>query len=127
GALTDGTRISLRAHDGTHYVSAAQDPLDARATAAAANEYFTVKVISRPFKARHGIVRADHRTIVDDDGAFYPLGATMMWSLWGWKNDRDRLKQNLDFLKRHHWDYVRILGEVDWAGEEIDPNWPDYP
>jgi hypothetical protein len=89
-------------------------------------EQLTVHVIYSPVKQRHGIVRADSRSFKDDDGNFYPLGATMFWSLWGWKNDQARLKQNLDFLKQHHWDYVRILGEVDWAGETIDPNWPDY-
>jgi hypothetical protein len=130
GSLVDGAGIALKASDGMHYVSVRIDQtpavVDATATSHGPWETLTAHVIYSPLKLRHGIVRADSRSFVDDDGTFYPLGATMMWSLWGWKNDQARLKQNLDFLKQHHWDYVRILGEVDWAGETIDPNWPDY-
>jgi hypothetical protein len=130
GSLVDGAMISLMTSDGAHYVSARIDEtpalIDAEATNAGPWEQLTVHVIYSPLKVRHGVVRADGRSFVDDDGTFYPLGATMMWSLWGWKNDRARLQQNLQFLKQHHWDYVRILGEVDWAAETIDPNWPDY-
>lgn len=79
-----------------------------------------------PVITRHGIVHTNGRQIADDDGNFYPLGATVMWALHGWKFERDRLKQNLDYLKTHHWDYIRILGEVGWPGNEIDPAWPDY-
>lgn len=78
------------------------------------------------FPRRHGIVHADGRSWVDDDGAFYPLGGTLFWSMWGWRNDRDRLEQNLQYLAQHHYDYVRILAEVAWPGEEISPSWPDY-
>jgi hypothetical protein len=76
--------------------------------------------------ARKGIVHADGRNFVDDDGAFYPLGGTLFWALRGWKYEPDRVKQNLQFLKKHHYDYVRILGEVDWPNNGIDENWPDY-
>jgi hypothetical protein len=130
GSLVDGAGVAFKTADGMHYVSARIDRtpalVDAEAAAHGPWETLTAHVIFSPVKQRHGIVRADSRSFVDDDGTFYPLGATLMWSLWGWKNDQDRLKQNLDFLKQHHWDYVRILGEVDWAGETIDPNWPDY-
>ena len=130
GTLTDGAELSFKAPDDSHYLSARVDrtppPVDATATAAGPWETFKLHVIHSPVQARRGIVRAESRSFVDDDGAFYPLGGTLFWSLYGWKNDRDRLKQNLDYLKQHHYDYVRILGEVDWAGEAIDPAWPDY-
>jgi len=78
------------------------------------------------FPARSGIVRAAGRTWADAGGEFYPLGATLFWALRGWKFERARLERNLDFLAREGWDYVRILGEVGWAGNEIDPRWDDY-
>ncbi len=130
GALSDGAVVSLKTPDGIHYLSARLDrdpPLvDAEATAPGIWEQFTVHVIYSPVVTRKGVVHAESRTFVDDGGPFYPLGATLFWSLYGWKNDRDRLKQNLQYLTLHQYDYVRILGEVNWAGEEIDPSWADY-
>jgi hypothetical protein len=130
GNLSEGSSISLKTTDGTHYVTANinQDPdvVNAIVTAIGAWEQFKVHVIYSPVKIRPGIVRAQGRNFVDDQGQFYPLGATLMWALWGWKFDQDRLKQNLQYLKSHGYDYVRILGEVDWSGETIDWQWPDY-
>lgn len=131
GRISEGNAISLRAGDGVHFVSARidQDPplVDAEATALGPWEQFAVHVIAAPaIVARPGIVHADGNNYADDAGAFYPLGATLMWAVWGWQNDQDRVKQNLDFLAQHHWDYVRILGEVDWSNETIDPNSPGY-
>jgi len=76
--------------------------------------------------ARAGVVHAEGRSWVDDHGSFYPLGATLFWALRGWKVERDRLRANLAFLQAHTWDYIRILGEVGWRGNEIDPRWSDY-
>lgn len=76
---------------------------------------------------RAGLVKADGRSYFDATGHFYPLGATLFWAARGWKFERDRLKANLAWLAGHHVDYVRVLCEVGWAGNEIDPNWPDYP
>ena len=127
GTLTDGATISLKANDDQHYVSASAAPeVNAKATSAGATEQFTLGVLVSPIKQRKGVVHAEGRSWVDDGGPFYPLGQTLFWALSGWKNDRARLKQNLEFLSRHHYDYVRILGEVDWPGREIDPSWPDY-
>lgn len=129
GALFDGQQIGFQS-DGTHWVTARIQEMPQWVSATAGSwgpwEHFTVHVLVSPINQRHGIVRAENRSWVDDDGTFYPLGATMMWSLWGWKNDRDRLKQNLQWLAQYKFDYVRILGEVDWANEAIDPSWPDY-
>lgn len=94
-----------------------------RATVAIGTTPFNLEFV---FPRRHGIVHADGRSWVDDDGAFYPLGGTLFWAMYGWKNDRDRLVQNLEYLANHHYDYVRILAEVDWPGESISPSWPDY-
>ena len=82
--------------------------------------------LAKLFHARKGIVHADGRNYVDDDGAFYPLGGTVMWALYGWKNDRARLQQNLKFLAQHGYDYIRILAEVSWTDEVISPAWFDY-
>jgi hypothetical protein len=74
-----------------------------------------------------GIVHANGRNFEDDRGAFYPLGATLFWGLHGWKFDKERVKKNLDYLKAQKYDYVRILGEVDWGPDNsIDPAWLDY-
>ena len=78
-----------------------------------------------PFK-RPGVVRAQGRCLVDDLGIFHPLGATLFWAPRGWREDRDRLNQNLQSFMAAGFDYIRILCAVDWAGEEIDPTWPDY-
>lgn len=68
---------------------------------------------------------------MDDTGEFYPLGATLFPALHWWKFDRERLKQNLAFIARHRFDYVRVLCEVGWqhvnnGGVFIDPRWSDY-
>jgi hypothetical protein len=129
GNLFDGEQVGFQSDD-THWITARIGEMPTWVSATAGSwgpwEHFTAHVLVSPIAQRHGVVRAENRSWVDDDGTFYPLGATMMWSLWGWKNDRDRLKQNLQWLAQYKFDYVRILGEVDWAGETIDPNWPDY-
>ncbi len=82
---------------------------------------------SAPLVRRTGIVRpGPGRAVADGTGAFHPLGLTWMWALYGQKFERDRIKAHLDFLAPYGYDYVRILGEVGWPGETIDPAWPDY-
>jgi hypothetical protein len=82
---------------------------------------------------RTGIVGLSGNSLVDDQGAFNALGATMMWAAWGYKFDLARLEQNLDFLSKNGFDYIRALGVVGdpagadyWDGREIDDAWPDY-
>jgi hypothetical protein len=75
---------------------------------------------------RKGLVRADGRCALDDDGQFHPLGLTFFWALYGWKFERDRIHEHLEWLKKYNFDYLRILGEVDWQGRSILPSWPDY-
>ncbi len=77
-------------------------------------------------KARKGQVTADGRTVRDADGAFWPLGLTFMWGLYGAKYERQRILDHMKFLAPYGYDYLRILGEVGWPGETIDPRWPDY-
>src|SRR5262249_22729709 len=85
GSLVDGASIALRAPDGAHSVPTGQDltPPIVEATAPVSQswEQFTVHVLVTPIHQRHGIVHADGRSFVDDDGAFYPLGATLFWAL----------------------------------------------
>jgi hypothetical protein len=78
---------------------------------------------------RRGVVRTEGRAFADDGGPFPALGATLFWGAWGYKHDRARLEKNLDFLARHHFDYIRVLGEVGgehWHDRQVDPRWPDY-
>jgi hypothetical protein len=72
-------------------------------------------------------VRHAHHVVGDDTGIFHPLGVTLFWALYGWKFERSRILEHFDFISSHGFDYVRILGEVDWTGRSIEPSWPDYP
>lgn len=82
--------------------------------------------VSGAVGARAGIVRAvDRRHFGDDTGRYNPLGGTLLWALWGWKFDRDRVKRNLQYILGTC-DYARFLGQVNWSGEEISEAWPDY-
>lgn len=76
--------------------------------------------------ARPGLVRANGKYFEDDNGIFYPLGGTLFWALRGWKLERDRVKANLKYLSKYKFDFVRILVDVDWAGNDISPLWDDY-
>lgn len=78
---------------------------------------------------RHGSVRAHGSALADDDGPFPALGASLFWGVWGFRHDRARLEQNLEFLAEHGFDYVRCLGTVGglvWNDRQMDPRWPDY-
>ena len=77
--------------------------------------------------ARAGVMHVSGKLWHDDSGACLPLGTTLFWAVGGWhRHDRDRVKQNLSYIKQNGFDYVRVLGQVAWPGEEIDPRWPDY-
>ena len=80
-----------------------------------------------------GAVGLDGNSLVDEDGPFNALGATMMWAAWAYKFDRPRLEANLAYLRDHGFDYIRALGVVGdyeaadyWDGREIDWRWADY-
>ena len=75
------------------------------------------------WSARKGLVRAQNKVVLDDDGVFHPLGLTFFWALYGWRYERDRILEHLKWLAPKGFDYVRILGEVDWQGRSIDPSW----
>ncbi len=90
-----------------------------------------------PITIRTGLVRADGRVFVDDQGAFNPLGVSFFWAIWGEKFDEDKYEANLKkFDNKAH--YIRIFAEVaggdingvgekvGWADREINPSWPDY-
>lgn len=80
-----------------------------------------------------GVPQLDGRALVDGDGPFLALGATLMWAAWAYKYDLPKLEANLQFLAEHDYDFIRALGVVGdpggpdyWDGREIDPHWPDY-
>jgi len=78
------------------------------------------------FTTRAGLVRPDGKAIVDDNGHFHALGMTMFWAYQGWTRERDRFKQNIEFLRPYDYDYVRVLGQVAWPGWEINPDDAGY-
>jgi hypothetical protein len=78
------------------------------------------------YPTRTGLTRSDGKEVRDDTGSYHPLGLTFFWAMQGLRNDPRRFQQNVDFLARYHYDYVRILAQVDWPGNDIDPSWPDY-
>jgi hypothetical protein len=77
---------------------------------------------------RTGAVVPVGKAVRDDQGFFHPEGMTFFWAMHGVKYEPARLQANVDWLiqTKAAPDYVRILAQVDWAGNEIDPNWPDY-
>lgn len=84
---------------------------------------------------RAGVPRAVGRGVADDLGEWYPLGATMMWSLQGAQNEPDRYRANVEWLAAHGFDFKRPLYEVAWdpplsinPGPPIPPkNLPTFP
>jgi hypothetical protein len=77
--------------------------------------------------ARQGVVSLAGHAYGDANGLFLPLGITFFWYLGGLhRGDEARVRQHLDLFRQYRFDYIRILAQVNWAGEEIDPAWPDY-
>lgn len=78
---------------------------------------------------RAGRVVGLARNIVDDGGIFFPLGFSFFWALWGWKHDRDRAEQNMQYMAEKGFDYFRHFCEVGggtWADRTINPMDPDF-
>jgi hypothetical protein len=79
--------------------------------------------------ARTGVVTLQGKSWTDDGGAYYPLGTTLLYGLGHWHRGgalRDLVKENLAYLAAHGYDYARLLCQVNWNGQEIDPSWPGY-
>jgi hypothetical protein len=79
----------------------------------------------------HGRASLNGRAWQDGDGTRPLIGASMFWSAWGFRNDKERLAANYRWLAQHGVDYVRALGEVGgglWTSGNrvVDPEWPDY-
>src|SRR5262245_19879757 len=47
-----------------------------------------------PFEVRTGILHPDGRAVRDDQGRMRPIGCSLMWAIAGWRDERDRVKQN---------------------------------
>ncbi|MEZ0229052.1 MAG: NBR1-Ig-like domain-containing protein, partial [Planctomycetota bacterium] len=84
--------------------------------------------------ARRGRVRAVGRCLVDDDGPFNALGASVFWAAWAYKNDRPKLERALSFLSRNGYDYIRAFGQVGdpknpgfWKDRLIEASDPTLP
>lgn len=53
---------------------------------------------------------------------------TLFWAVGGiHRGDAERVTQNQRFIRSCQGDYQRILGQVNWTGEAIDPFRPEYP
>jgi hypothetical protein len=66
--------------------------------------------------ARRGLVKLEGRVFADDGGPYLAVGASLFWAAWGYRHDRQRLEQNLEFLANHGVDYIRVLGVVGPRG-----------
>ncbi|MBI2433432.1 MAG: hypothetical protein HYV26_11230, partial [Candidatus Hydrogenedentes bacterium] len=78
---------------------------------------------------RADVVRLDGTGFVDDGGPFPALGASLFWAVWGFKQDRARLEENLETLAGHDVDFIRYFAQVGpkyWEDRTVDPHWPDY-
>jgi hypothetical protein len=76
-------------------------------------------------------------SLMDDEGPYLGLGATLFWAAWGYRHDQEKLKANLQFLADNGFNHFRALGVVGcvddpnyhhpyWSGREIEAAWPDY-
>ncbi|MGH9312351.1 MAG: hypothetical protein ACRD1S_04040, partial [Vicinamibacterales bacterium] len=61
------------------------------------------------------------------------LGASLFRAAWAYRHDRAWLEDQLDFLSKHDFDAIRVLGVVGdpaepdfWDGREVDWRWPDF-
>jgi hypothetical protein len=107
----------------------------ASATTAAAQSTCSGEYTYAPFTAGGGLpastqpVRLVGRSFSDQRGEFNALGTTFFWGACGFRFDRQRLEQNLDFIARSGFDYIRVLGTVGgatWEDRTVDPRWSDY-
>ncbi|MEQ1506481.1 MAG: NBR1-Ig-like domain-containing protein [Myxococcota bacterium] len=92
-----------------------------------------VVVACDPVEARTGVVSLDGNSLVDDQGLFNAVGATMFWAAWAYEHDRPKLEANLAFLSTHGFRYIRALGVVGdpdradfWDGREISASSPTW-
>lgn len=79
--------------------------------------------------ARTGVVTLQGKSWTDDGGAYYPLGTTLLYGLGHWHRGgalRELVRENLAYLAAHEYDYARMLCQVNWQGQEIDPHWPTF-
>jgi hypothetical protein len=125
-SLKSGT-ISLQSDHG-RFVAVESDGtvIADRPVASDYERLFPSPPLSVTGRRRAGIVRnGGGGAWVDDDGEFHPLGGTLMWAPRGWKFERERYQQNI--LSLEGFDFQRILGEVGWDGNDIQPDqWSDY-
>jgi hypothetical protein len=79
GTLAHGDPVTLRAHDGAHYLRASGGAIDARATAAGAGETFTLERVAGAGPVREndqiGLRAADGRYVVAELGGGGPVNA----------------------------------------------------
>lgn len=78
------------------------------------------------YTARKGAVSLSNKALKDGDGEFVALGATTMWLLHAYQNDKAKLDRNLKFLKENGFDYVRALGALSRQPLPADNFWANH-
>lgn len=71
-----------------------------------------------------GPPQGDNHVFTDSGGPFHAFGTSLFWAFWGYRNDRERLAQNLQYFADRGGQYVRVLGCVggaSWADRAVDP------
>jgi hypothetical protein len=134
GPIGTGTNIALRAPNGQYLAAEGGGGGTVTANRSQIGPWETFKLLREGGNARRpGRVRLENRVAIDDAGPFNALGTTLFWALSGYRNERERLEANLQFLSDGGFDYIRVLGNVGdddptgfWAGRTADPRWPDY-
>lgn len=75
--------------------------------------------------SRSGPVRVVGHGLSDGQGPFLGLGVSHFTALWRFRQDRQRLEEDLKFLSEQGFNYYRMLSMVGWypawAGLEIAP------
>lgn len=70
-----------------------------------------------------GVVQLAGRAWLQGGQPYYPLASTLLHEAGSAKREGlGRMRQNVQFIKNEGGDVVRILGQVNWPGEEIDEN-----
>lgn len=93
---------------------------------------FSVRVEPAAPLARRGTPHVEGRSVVDDDGASFPLGATLLWALAGlMRNEDEHVWRNYAFVRKMEYDYVRAFchcvgGPWTNLNDDMDFRRPDF-
>jgi len=82
------------------------------------------------------VVSLNDRVMRDGSEDYTPIGFTMMWAMWACRNNENKYRQNLNYMKALGlFSYVRILTNLTdeantntdyWDGQGVNPSDADY-